>query len=216
MIFLKDLFNKYMDDEIKLEKWQSLCVFCLIVVFSGFFGWVYEFFFYYLNSGMKTFYYRGANFLPWINIYATGAIMIILLTKRFKKQPILVFLLSAISTGILEYVAGYLMYHFDNGIRCWNYNTEILNYGNIDGFVCLRSVTFFGLSAILLMYLIVPLFIYISKKASKKTLICISVTLFAIVIFDELYNLVFANLFGLPRARDIYSKIGYKYMNYYK
>ena len=213
---MKELFNKYINDEIKLEKWQSLSVFFLIVVFSGFFGWIYEFIFYFFNSGMKTFYYRGGNFLPWINIYAIGAIMIIILTRKFKKQPLFVFLIAAISTGILEYAAGYLMYHLDNGIRCWDYNTEILNFGNIDGFVCLRSVTFFGLSAIMLIYLIVPLFIFISKKLPKKLLLTISIILFTIVMFDELYNLVIADLFGLPRARDVYSKIGYKYMNYYK
>ena len=68
----------------------------------------------------------------------------------------------------------------------------------------------------MLIYLIVPLFIFISKKLPKKLLLTISIILFTIVMFDELYNLVIADLFGLPRARDVYSKIGYKYMNYYK
>ena len=212
---MKDIFNKYLNDKLSLEKWQKISVFCLIVVFSGIFGWVYEFIFYFFNSGMKTFYYRGANFLPWINIYATGSIMIILLTRKFKKKPLLVFLIAAISTGILEYFAGFMMYHLDNGIRCWNYNNEILNFGNIDGFVCFRSVTFFGLSALLLIYGFVPFFIYLAHKIPKKILLPVSVILCVIFIVDELYNLIFANIFHLPRARDVYSKIGYKYMNYY-
>ena len=213
---MKEFYKKYLNNDIKLETWQLIGVLCFIVVFAGCFGWLYEFIFYFFNSGMKTFYYRGANFLPWINIYATGAIMIIFLTKKFKKNPLLVFLIAAISTGILEYIAGYLMYEWNNGIRCWDYNTEILNFGNINGFVCLRSVVSFGLSALLLIYAVVPFFMYISQKSSKKMFLIISISLCSLFLIDEFYNLFIADLFGLPRARDIYSKIGYQYMDYFK
>lgn len=212
---MKDTFKKYMNNNINLEKWQKISVFCLIIVFGGLFGWIYEFIFYFFNSGMKTFYYRGANFLPWINIYATGSIMIILLTRKYKKKPWLVFLIAAISTGLLEYAAGFMMYHLDNGIRCWNYNTEILNFGNIDGFVCLRSVVFFGLSALFLMYAVLPFFIFLSQRIPKRILLPLSIILCVIFVVDELYNLIFAHIFNLPRARDVYSQLGFKYMNYY-
>ena len=213
---MKDFYKKYLNNDLKLERWQLIGVLCLVIVFAGCFGWLYEFIFYFFNSGMKTFYYRGANFLPWINIYATGAVMIIFLTKKCKKNPILIFLIAAISTGILEYIAGYLMYELNGGIRCWDYNTEILNFGNIDGFVCLRSVVSFGLSALFLIYAVVPCFMYLSQKVSKKAFLIVSISLCSIFLLDEFYNLFIADLLGLPRARDIYSKIGYQYMDYYK
>ena len=213
---MKDFYKKYLNNDLKLERWQLIGVLCLVIVFAGCFGWLYEFIFYFFNSGMKTFYYRGANFLPWINIYATGAVMIIFLTKKCKKNPILIFLIAAISTGILDYIAGYLMYELNGGIRCWDYNTEILNFGNIDGFVCLRSVVSFGLSALFLIYAVVPCFMYLSQKVSKKAFLIVSISLCSIFLLDEFYNLFIADLLGLPRARDIYSKIGYQYMDYYK
>ena len=108
------------------------------------------------------------------------------------------------------------MYKLGNGIRCWDYNTEILNFGNIDGFVCLRSVTFFGISALLLMYVIVPFCIYLSKKMNKRTFLILSVSLCTIFLMDEFYNLIFTKLFNLPRASSIYKRIGFNYMNYYK
>lgn len=212
---MKDYYNKYLNNEIVLEKWQKIGIICLIIVFSGMFGWLYEFIFYFFNSGMKTFYYRGANFLPWINIYATGSIMILILTRKYKKKPLILFLIACISTGILEYISGFLMYQFGDGIRCWNYNNEILNFGNIDGFVCLRSVLSFGLSALLLMYGIVPMFVYLSLKCNKKRFLIISISICSIFLLDEIYNLIIARIFDLPRARDIYSEIGYKYMDYY-
>ena len=149
-------------------------------------------------------------------IYAIGAIMILALTRKIKKHPILIFLVSFISTGILEYVSGYLIYELKDGIRYWDYNTEILNFGNIGGFVCLRSAMFFGISALLLIYIIMPLCITIATKLNKKTFLIIAIALLSIILFDELYNLVFARVLSLPRARDIYSQIGINYMKYHR
>ena len=86
---------KYLD--VKLEKWQLVGVLCLLFVIAGVFGWIYEFFFYFFNGGMEKFYWRGGNFLPFINIYATGAIMIYILAYRFRKKPWLVFLIAFVS-----------------------------------------------------------------------------------------------------------------------
>ena len=77
---MKNIYIKYLNNELKLETWQKIGVICLVIVITGIFGWLYEFIFYYFNSGMKEFYWRGANFLPWINIYATGSIMIMILS----------------------------------------------------------------------------------------------------------------------------------------
>ncbi len=210
------MFKKYMNDELNLSKSQILGILCLIVVISGIFGWVYEFIFYYFNFGMTKFYWQGGNFLPWINIYAIGSIMIILLTYKLKKHPFLVFLIALISTGILEYVSGYMIYEIKDGLRLWDYNTEILNFGNIGGFVCLRSVLFFGISGLILMYTILPFCIYLSQKMNKKLFLTISIILVSIILFDEFYNLLFARALNLPRARDIYKNIGINYMNYSK
>ncbi|MBR3161725.1 MAG: putative ABC transporter permease [Bacilli bacterium] len=211
---MKEVFIKYLNDKIKYEKWQLISILFLIVVLSGTFGWIYELIFYYFNGGMKEWYMQGGNFLPWINIYAIGAILIIITTYKVKKKPILVFLISFIVTGILEYISGLLIYKLCNGLRLWNYNKEILNFGNINGFVCLRSVLFFGVSALILVYIMVPTCIYLSKKINKKYFITISIILFSIVIFDEIYNLIIARILNTPRASTIYQSIGIKYVKY--
>ena len=191
-----------------------LIIFCLIIVITGIFGFIYEVIFYYFNSGMKMVYWRGGNFLPWINIYAIGSIMLYFLTYKHRKKPIKVFLLSFVACGILEYLAGLGMYVLADGFRCWDYNTEIWNFGNIHGFVCLRSVTFFGLSALLLIYFIVPLCFLLAKSMPRKLFLFMSIGICSIFIIDELYNLVFARLLDWPRASDIYKKIGFKYMEF--
>ena len=63
-------------DDYKFDKITMLGIFALVIVITGIFGFLYEYIFYYFNGGMKGFYWRGGNFLPWINIYATGSLMI--------------------------------------------------------------------------------------------------------------------------------------------
>ena len=142
---------------------QKVGVFCFVWVISGLFGWVYEFIFYYFNGGMKEFYMQGGNFLPWINIYAIGAFLIIFLTYKYRKNPVIVFVIAVISTGLLEYFSGLVIYEI-TGNRLWDYNVEILNFGNIGGFICFRSVMFFGLSGLFLMYVLLPIFVDLSKR----------------------------------------------------
>jgi uncharacterized membrane protein len=208
---MKKFFNDYMNNKFKLENYQKFGVFAFILFVSGLFGWIYEFIFYFLNSGMKTWYMRGGNFLPWINIYAIGAFLILIICTKFKKKPWLVFLLSVVITGLLEYFSGLAIYKLI-GARYWDYNTEIWNFGNIGGFVCLRSVLFFGLSSFILMYVFNPVGIYLSQKMNKKVVITLSIFIIAIIFFDQIYNLIITKAFNLKNAIQIYKTYGIKYM----
>lgn len=211
---MKKKLKDYLENDHSFDKLTMLGIFSLIIAITGCFGWLYEFIFYFFNGGMKEFYWRGGNFLPWINIYATGSIMLYFLTYRHRKYPWKVFVISFFACGILEYFSGLGMYIIGDGLRCWDYNSEILNFGNIGGFVCLRSASFFALSSLLLMYVIVPLCFKLAKKMNKKLFLTISFTLCSIILIDEFYNLLFARIFHLPRASTIYKKIGLRYVTF--
>lgn len=191
-----------------------LGVICLIIVISGIFGFLYEFIFYYFNGGMQQFYWRGGNFLPWINIYAIGSLLIFFITYKFKEKPWKVFFISTILSGVLEFIAGLGMYVIGDGFRCWDYNQEILNFGNIFGFVCLRSVLFFGLSSLFLIYVLVPFCFFIARHMNRKIFLIISITICTIFLVDEVYNLLIARLLDLPRASEIYKKLGIHYVSF--
>ena len=204
-------YKDYLNKDHNFDKKTMLGIFCLIIVISGMFGWLYEVVFYYFNSGMKEVYWRGGNFLPWINIYAMGAILIYVLTYKKRKNPLFVFIVSMVSTGILEYIGGFFMEHIMK-IKCWDYNTEILSFGSINGYVCIRSVLVFGISALLLMYIIVPFCFYLARKLPRKIFLIFSYTICGIFLFDELYNLIFANLLNLPRASEVYKDLRFKFL----
>ncbi len=205
-------WKTYLDDKLKLEKWRWAGIMLLTAVFAGFFGWVYEFIFYYFDAGTGKFYMQGGNFLPWINIYAIGAAIIVPACWKIRKYPPLVFLVALLISGIVEFVGGWLVYTIGNGTRYWDYNTEILNFGNIGGFVCLRSVLIFGLSALMFMYLILPFFIWLSRKMSKKAFLTLAISLFALIMVDEIYNLLASKFFDWPDAMDFYRALGWEYL----
>lgn len=210
---MREKYLKYLNEDIKFDRTTAIGIVSLLIVITGMFGFLYEFIFYYFNGGMTTFYWRGGNFLPWINIYATGSVLIYLLTYKDRKKPLKVFLVSIITTGVLEYFSGLGMDKIA-GKRCWDYSQEILGALNINGYVCLRSVLVFGVFSLLLIYIVLPLIFYIAKKSNKKVFVTTSVILCSIIMIDEFYNLLIARIFHLPRAYNVYSKLGVPYVKF--
>ena len=78
------------------------------MVCSGIFGFIYELLFYRIDLGY--FVKRGSTYGPWIPIYVFGGLFIYLLTKKYKDKPIIVFLISLLVSGILEYFTGMFFY----------------------------------------------------------------------------------------------------------
>ena len=205
------MIKEFIDEKINFTIKQWIAVICIVAVIGGVFGWLYEVLFYYLDSGFKVFYMRGANYLPWINIYMYGSFLILFLTLKLRKHPLQVFLVSAISTGILEYLTGLILYGYLGWRVCWDYNQEILNFGNIGGYVCLRSVTIFGICGLLLIYVVMPILKKLVTKVNMKVVLPISIILCSIFLLDEIYNLLLYPYFPIPKASDFYKEHGLKY-----
>ena len=184
----------------ELEKWQKIGIACLLVIIPGVIGWLVEFFFGWYDNGMKDVYWKGGNFLPWINMYSIGTFLIIACTYKYRDKPLKVLLVSILVCGIFELLTGFI---FDKcfGLRYWNYKKEILN---LNGYICLLSLTGFGLGGIFVMYMLLPGLIKLSKVIPKKVFLTVSITLCSLILVDELYNCLLTKLFGFPRALDIY------------
>ena len=149
------------------KKEENIVLIIQIILISAIFGFIYETIFYRIDLGY--FVKRGYTIGPWLPIYATGGLLIYLSNIKNKNNILKIFINSAVMCGLLEFIVGYLLLHISH-IRLWDYNTEILNYGNIGGYICLRSVLFFGLSGVFLMNIVLPLITkIINKYQSKKT-----------------------------------------------
>lgn len=207
--------RNYINTDYHFDKPTMLAIFSALLVFSSIYGFIYEVIFYYFNGGMEYVYWRGGCFGPWILIYGIGSILIYLMTYRFKKSPLKVLLLSGTVCGALEFLTGAAFYYLMDGKRNWDYNTEILNFGNINGFICLRSVLIFAFSGLVLIYIMVPVLFGIAQKVNKKVFLSVSYALAIIYILDNLYNSYIAPMFpSLPNAVSFYTKLGFHFMSF--
>lgn len=207
----KENFRKYLAGEIRLSRAQKIGVAMLVWVIAGVVGWIYEFFVALFETGEV--YMKGGNLLPWINIYAIGAVAIIPATYKIRKHPLAVFLVAAVVTGLVELIGGWLVYTIGDGTRYWNYDHGLWTVGSINGFVCLLSVTFFGLGALMLVYLVMSVCTFLAQKISGKVFLAIAGSLFALIMIDEVVNLTLKNL-GEPNAMDLYRSLGWKYQEF--
>lgn len=209
---MNNLYNNYLNDKTKVDKTTFVSLLCGMAVVGGIYGTIYETLFYFLNNNALC--KRGSCFGPWIEIYGIGSLLIYFLCRNYKKSPLKVFLIAGLSCGLLEYLAGKGMYIIFDGRRGWNYNTEIWNFGNIEGFVCLRSVLVFAFSGLMLIYVIYPLLLYISTKANKKIFYAIIFTLAFLFLVDVIYNDVIVSIFHTYSSLDFYKNFDiFKYYN---
>ncbi len=205
----KETFRDYLDGKLEFEKSQKIAIFFLFVVLAGLGGWIWEFIFEIINRGGGGVYITGGNILPWINIYAIGGVLVTMLTRKFRKKPLLVFLVSVISTGLLELIGGWLVYQVGGGTRYWDYTDQWWGIGHINGFVCPASAIVFGIGSLFFIYLLAPLSIHISQKFDQRKFLIIITIIFSLVMIDEVTNLALKHL-GLPHSIDIYTALGWK------
>ena len=179
------MFSIFEKEDISKRDITNL--FMLIMISSGIFGFIYETIFYRIDLGY--FVKRGSTYGPWIPIYVFGGLFITLLTYKYKDKPLMVFIIGMLVSGLLEYGTGYYLDKY-MGIRLWNYYEEICNFGNINGYICLRSVLFFGFSSLILIYLIIPFLLKYIKSVRRSYMSMISYMLFITFSFDFIIYLI--------------------------
>jgi uncharacterized membrane protein len=122
----------------------------LFFIFS-FIGWVWE-------CGLEivmhgAFANRGTLYGPWLPIYGTGGVCILLILRRFFERPVLTFFLTVLTCGIVEYFAAWGLETFMH-LKYWDYSGYFFN---IQGRVCLEGLLVFGVAGTASVYFISPL-----------------------------------------------------------
>ena len=206
----RETFKKYLREGVELELYRKIGILFLVMVLAGFAGWLWEFSLQEVGGGFQYLYIKGGNLLPWINIYAYGAVLIIPTTYKLRHHPWAVFLVAAVLCGVLELFAGWVVYEVGNGTRYWDYSDDWWGVGSINGFVCPVSAVAFGIGALVLMYWLLPYCIHLALKMSRRAFLTLAVGLFAVVMVDDLVNLTLKNL-NLSTAMNLYESWGWKY-----
>ena len=135
----------------------------LLFYISSILGYIYELVLCYFYTGKV--FSHGILKGPWLPIYGIGSLLILLINK-YKDKPLIIFTLSFLITGILEYTGGlFLLKVFK--MRLWDYTGRLFN---IDGLVCLLSAFCFGIGGLIVTYFLEPLVNKILQVFSKESI----------------------------------------------
>lgn len=113
-------------------------------------GWIWESC--YVSLKNREWVNRGFLYGPWLPIYGSGAVSVLILTLPVRDSRILIFVFGMIGASLLEYCTGASMEHIFH-MRYWDYSDQPCN---INGHICLLSSVLWGFFSLLLVKVIHP------------------------------------------------------------
>lgn len=167
-----------------MEKWF------LIFLAFGFIGWIYEVAIMWLEMH-QGFVNRGFLLGPCLPLYGIGGLVIVLIAGRFRKRPLICFLVICLMTTGTELLASYLM-EWWMGKFLWNYQNT--GFGpTFQGRIALRSSLQFGLIGMAAVYIFYPLLdglIRVTREKLPRTYRVITYALFVVFVIDVGFHLI--------------------------
>ena len=145
-------------------------------------GWCWEVVLHLLSEG--TFVNRGVLHGPWLPIYGTGGVLVLLTLYKLRDKPWLEFWATVVVCGVVEYfTAYYLETVYDR--RWWDYAGYFLN---LHGRICAEGLLVFGLGGMAVVYGVAPLFDNLLHKVRRSVLIGLCAALIALFCVDQAYS----------------------------
>lgn len=104
---------------VSSDRSYSLVNLVMMFFIFCFVGWVWEVSLAFISEG--TFVNRGTLHGPWLPIYGTGGVIILILLKKLRKKPLFEFLAAMVLCGGLEYFSSWYLEKTHGGQRWWDY-----------------------------------------------------------------------------------------------
>ena len=155
----------------------------LIFFIFAFVGWMWEVALHLLNDGV--FVNRGIMHGPWLPIYGTGGVLVLIILNKFRDKPLLEFISIIIVCGIVEYFTSYYLEIAHNGEKWWDYSGYFLN---LNGRICAEGLLVFGLGGMAAVYAIAPALDNLINRINTMLVITISIILVTAFTIDNIYS----------------------------
>lgn len=149
----------------------------------SFIGWLWEVGIHLVEDGV--FVNRGVLHGPWLPIYGSGGVLILVVLSSFRKKPWLEFLSSVVLCGIVEYSVSFFLEKTHGGTKWWDYTGYFLN---LNGRISAEGLFVFGAGGFLTVYVLVPLLDDLFQKINRKVAIAVCVVLLIIFCIDQIYS----------------------------
>lgn len=128
---------------------------------------------------------------PYCPIYGIGAVINLVLLKDVKSS-ILIFIITMVTSGILEYMTSYIMERLFDA-RWWDYSEFPLN---LQGRICLYGCLIFGTGNVILIKVVHPYVLQLTKAFSPNTIMFSALFLFGVIVQDTVSTTIHMNSFN--------------------
>ncbi len=155
--------------------------FCYLLLFFfvySFLGWVAEVVTEFYHH--KRFVNRGFLIGPWCPIYGVAAVIITKVLSKYLHSLTLLFIMSMLVCGLLEYFTSYIMEKLFKA-RWWDYSEKKYN---INGRVSLDALLLFAFGSMIIIYFVNPLVYKLFLVLQANFVKLISLVLLVIFIID--------------------------------
>ncbi len=155
----------------------------LFFVFS-FTGWCWEVGLHLVQKG--TFVNRGVFHGPWLPIYGSGGVLVLVLLKKLRDRPVATFFMTMALCGTVEYVTSWFLEVTHDGVRWWDYSGYFLN---LNGRICAEGLLIFGIGGCAFIYILAPLIMNgVIRKIPVKVRALLCVALISLFVSDMVYT----------------------------
>lgn len=170
-------------ESVRYARNYSLTSIILLFFAFSMIGWLWEVSLHLITDGV--FVNRGVMHGPWLPIYGSGGVLILLILKRFRTKPALEFFSIVLLCGCVEYFSSWYLEISHNGVRWWDYTGYFLN---LNGRICAEGLLVFGLGGMLIVYFAAPLFDNLFRKVRMRVLYPVCLILLVIFVADQVYS----------------------------
>lgn len=168
---------------ISADRSYSLINLIMMFFIFCFVGWVWEVSLAFISEDM--FVNRGTLHGPWLPIYGTGGVIILVLLKKLREKPALEFVAAMVLCGCLEYFSSWYLEMTHDGQRWWDYTGYFLN---INGRICAEGLLTFGLGGLAIVYLLAPALDNLLSRIDARKLGIVAAVLLVLYCADQVYS----------------------------
>ncbi len=177
--------SKFNEPSHDLNAFRCYTIWSVILIFftMSFLGWCWEVSLHILTDG--EFVNRGVLHGPWLPIYGTGSIVVLILLYRLRENPIMEFVMTIVVCGFVEYFTAFYLEKTYDGTKWWDYSGYFLN---LHGRICAEGLLVFGIGGMVIIYLIAPRLDNLFRKINFKALVAICLILLTVYFVDNTYS----------------------------
>ena len=183
--------RRYMIREQEKRKWvrvdyrRHYTLRSLILLFFTFSigGWIWEVFLFFITGqGLVN---RGVSHGPWLPIYGSGGVLVLILLQKVREKPVLTFFLSMALCGVIEYFTS-LFLEMSKGVKWWDYTGYFLN---LNGRICAEGLLIFGFGCLAAVYVAAPMLDELYRKIPVRIQRGVCIVLLIFFLSDQIYSI---------------------------